>query len=574
MTRFYFYTVLLFLAISLFACARVGAPTGGPKDATPPQVESLASSPNYTTRFQESRIRLTFDEWVVLKDAATQVLISPPLNKRPDITLRGKTVTVKFAEGEILRPSTTYTINFGSAIQDLHEGNAAKDLRFVFSTGDFLDSLSISGAVADAFTGDPVENVSVMLYEHLDDSVARNEKPYYFARTDKNGVFTIPNVKEGRFKMLAFEDKDQNLKWSSDNESIAFVDSVWNINPATSRRFSSLSLFRDQARFRLFDKNASRFGLIKLVYTGPPDSIRLRTEEEVSGLRLLPVKNQDTLLVWYDLPEPTGWRLLAGLDTVTVRDISRVDFLKTYRLGLVQEAVAPVGGGGKFNKPAAVAPPDKVQPPKSVNQNPDKQAFLDFVTPIVSLDTTKWLLGVDSSQTTGFMARPDSADPRRVRIIVPWKAGKIYQLAVLPGAVTDFYGVRNADTIRANFTVLSEKQLGGLNLTITSLVPKTNYVLQLLNGKEVLEERLFQAELTEKRLIFTNLLTALYTVQLIEDRNGNGKWDTGDYYAHRQPERIFTKKLEALRPNWEVEATIEASAKGNGSKKEKGKSKN
>ena len=539
MTRFYFYSAILITALSLFACARQGVPTGGPKDVTPPKVDSLVSSPNYSTRFQESRIRLTFDEWVVLKDAATQVLISPPLNKRPDITLKGKTVTVKFAEGEILRPNTTYTVNFGSAIQDLHEGNPAKDLRFVFSTGDFLDSLSLSGAVADALTGDPVENISVMLYEHLGDSVARDEKPYYFARTDKNGLFTIPNVKSGLFKMLAFEDKDQNLKWSSDNERIAFVDSVWNVNPATTRRFASLQLFKDQARFRLFDKSASRYGLIKLVYTGPPDSIRLRTGENVSGLRLLPVKNQDTLLVWYDLPEPTGWRLLADGDTVTVRDLSRVDFLKTYRLGLAQEIVVAPGATGKFNKPTAALPPEKAQPPKSVSQNPDKQAFLDFVTPIVALDTAKWRMSVDSNQATGFVARPDSADPRRVRIIVPWKAGKIYQLLVLPGAVTDFYSVRNADTIRVTFTVLSEKQMGGLNLTINGLVPRMNYVLQLSNGKEVVAERYFQAELTEKRLVFTNLLTALYTVQLIEDRNGNGHWDTGDYYAHRQPERTM-----------------------------------
>ena len=118
MIRYYLPAAIFLAVLVFFACARQGAPTGGPKDTTPPQVDSIASSPNFSTRFQESRIQLTFDEWIVLKDAPTQVLISPPLAKRPDITLKGKTVVVKFAEGEVLRPKTTYTINFGNAVVD------------------------------------------------------------------------------------------------------------------------------------------------------------------------------------------------------------------------------------------------------------------------------------------------------------------------------------------------------------------------------------------------------------------------------------------------------------------------
>ena len=574
MTRFYFPAIILLAACFIFACARQGAPTGGPKDATPPQLDSVASSPNYSTRFTAKRIQLSFDEWIVLKDAPTQVLISPPLNKRPEISLKGKTVTVKFDEGEILRPNTTYTINFGSAVQDLHEGNPAKDLRFVFSTGDFLDSLTLSGTVADAFTGDPVENVSVMLYENMEDSVARKEKPFYLAKTDKNGLFMLQNVKGGRFKMLAFEDKDQNLKWSSDNEAIAFADTALVVTPASARRFTTLRVFKDQARFRLFEQNANRFGLIKLTYTGPPDSIPLRLTRDVPGLRLLAEKSLDTLLVWYDLPAPAGWQLLAGDDTVSVRDLARDDFFKAYRLGFLQETgnISRGGGSGKFNKqPVVAATPAGVQPSKSINQNPASQGFLDFVTPIVAVDTSKWRFTVDSNRVADFTAQPDSAKPRRVRINVVWKAGGIYQLLLLPGAVTDFYGFRNTDTLRVTYTVFAEKQLGGLTLTVSSLLPGTGYVLQLLNGKEIVEQRRFTAELPEKRLAFSNLLTAVYTVHLIEDRNNNGQWDTGDYYAHRQPERIFTKKMEALRANWEVEATMEAVARNSASKVEKKK---
>ena len=155
------------LALALVSCARQGAPTGGPKDTTPPSVDTLYSTRNYSTRFRPSKIELRFDEWVTLSDAANQIVVSPPLAKRPEVVLRGKTVTLTFDPSEQLRDSATYTINFGTAVKDLHEGNPVKDLRFVFSTGDLIDSLRVSGKVVDALTGDPVENISVMLYDCL-----------------------------------------------------------------------------------------------------------------------------------------------------------------------------------------------------------------------------------------------------------------------------------------------------------------------------------------------------------------------------------------------------------------------
>ncbi len=544
-----------------FACARQSAPTGGPKDTTPPKVDSLVSSPNFSIHFKESRIRLTFDEWVVLKDAPTQVLISPPLAKRPDITLKGKTVTIKFAEGEVLRANTTYAINFGNAVQDLHEGNPAKNLRFVFSTGDFLDSLTVPGRVVDGFTGDPVENLSVMLYDNFRDSVPRMEKPFYLAKTDKTGQFILQNVRAGQFKMVVIEDKDQNLKWNSDNESIAFADTLLTVSSISGRRPITLRLFKDQARFRLFERNANRYGLIKLTYTGSPDSIPLRVEPEVPGLKLLAEKDLDTLLVWYDLPVSSAWQMLARNDTVVVRDLSREDFFKSYRLGFAQEGGA-APATGKFNnrreQPVVATSPKQAQPARNVNQNPAKTGFLKFSAPILTIDTSRWIFKLDSGRVTNFSVQTDSVVLRQLNIILPWKAGKTYNLTLLPGAVTDFYGIRTVDTLRQIFTILSEKQLGGLNLTVNSLVPHNRYVLQLMNGTDLVEQRPFLAETTEKRLVFTNLLTATYTIQLIEDRNGNGRWDTGDYYAHRQPEKIFTKKLEPLRANWEVEATMEA----------------
>lgn len=283
-----------FAACSLFACARQGSPTGGPKDTDPPKVDTTSSTRNFSTRFSERRIELAFNEWVTLSDVGTQVVISPPLAKRPEITLKGKKVIVELDEKDTLRDNTTYTINFGTAVKDLHEGNPAKDLRFVFSTGDFLDSLTIRGIVSDAFTGEPIDNVSVMLYDNLSDSVVRKEKPYYFARTDKSGQYNIQNVRAGAFKVAAIEDASGDLKWDGQNERIGFPDSLLHLNDSTSGLLN-FRLFRSQPKFRLFDSKTLRYGLVKLAFTATPDTVTVRTE--TPDVRFLTKHVHDTLLI-------------------------------------------------------------------------------------------------------------------------------------------------------------------------------------------------------------------------------------------------------------------------------------
>jgi len=545
----------LVLALCALACARQGAPTGGPKDLTPPKLDSIASTPNFTTRFDKKRIELHFDEWITLDDAANQVIISPPLAKRPKVTLKGKMVLVELPEEEVLRENTTYTINFGKSVKDLHEGNAATDLRFIFSTGDFIDSLSTGGSIVDAYTGEPVENITIMLYDILTDSVIRKERPYYFSRTDKSGQFTLENLKAGRYKVAGIEDADQNLKWSGENERIAFMDSLLNVSDSL-RGPLRLRIFKEQPRFRLFDRNVSRYGLAKLIYTAAPDSVQLRTEQ--AGLRFLTEKSLDTLLVWYDLPDSTSWQLFANLDTVQVKALNRNDFLKKNRLLFADDAPipGPRGSTARRGQPPAAAPASTSPPAKTITQSQFKTAELVFKTPTADFDTSRWLLSVDSVRSNDFAVNKDSIAPRKLLLDVRWLPGKTYNLMLLPGAVTDFYGTSNTDTLQRQFSIPTEKQLGGLNLNVEDMTPGKQYVVQLLNGSVVEEERRFLAETAAQKLVYTGLPTAAYTILLIEDENGNGRWDTGNYFNHRQPERIFTKKMEALRANWVIEAII------------------
>lgn len=536
----------------LAACARPVAPEGGPKDTAPPQMDSLRSTPNYATRFSPRRIRLVFDEWIVLKDAATQIIVSPPLDKRPEVVLRGRTVTVAFDKNETLRPNTTYTINFGTAVQDLHENNPAKDLRFVFSTGDYIDSLTVRGSIADAFSGAFVDKVAVMLYDNLADSALQKERPYYFARADQTGRFVIPNVKAGTFRLVAIEELQENLRWNPErDERIGFPDTLVQTGDSMQMVYK-IKLFRDVQRQRLAGREAGRYGRVRLTFAAPPDSIVPRPDS--AGVRLLTERQGDTLFVWYDRDAPAAWKLLVGPDTVAVRELSREDFLANHRVAW-GDVAAPAAPRRRPNQPAAPAAA-AAPPPKTVSISPFRTAVLPFNAPPVAFDTARWVLLLDSVRVRDFSVAPDSTSPRNLVLQTAWQPDKTYRLRLLPGAATDFYGAANADTLSRTFLVLSEKQLGSLTLTLQNLRAGSQYVVQLLEDPRLETERRFVAAASEQSLTFPNLPTAVYSVRVIEDHNANGRWDTGSFAARRQPEPVFLKKLETLRANWEVKVEM------------------
>ncbi|MBL7798114.1 MAG: Ig-like domain-containing protein [Saprospiraceae bacterium] len=551
---------LAFAMLALVACARPVTPEGGPKDTAPPQVVQEKSTPNNTTRFSGRSFELTFDEWVTLQEVGTQVLVSPPLAKRPEVTLKGRTVRFQLDKDETLRPNTTYTINFGTAVKDLHEGNPAKDLRFVFSTGDFLDSLTVAGSVVDAFSGEPLENISVMLYDKMDDSIVQQERPYYFARTDKGGQFQIPNVRPGGFKGVAIDDADQNLKWNGE-ERIGFPDSALVVSDSLPNTLA-FRLFKPVPPLRMLTPNAGQYGLIRLGFSGPPDSVALRPG--LPGLRWLREQEQDTLLVWYDNPDSTAWSLFVGQkDTVPVRALSRSALLQQNRPYFGDERLPRAGdtkGRGRLSGAAPDAPaPGALPPPRVVNVQSGKPVRIPFSGPVTTVDTTRCLFKVDSLDSREFALVADSSGPRVLRLERNWVSGQRCMLTLLPGAITDFWGMTNTDTLRRVFTLPAEKQLGSLNLTLENLNPGTSYILRLMNGNALEEARFFTADTTTTaRLVFANLTPVAYSLELIEDVNGNRRWDTGDYYARRRPEQVLLKKLEQLRANWEVEVTMNA----------------
>ncbi|HHH52082.1 MAG TPA: hypothetical protein ENK91_00340, partial [Bacteroidetes bacterium] len=197
MNNLKYFILYLVTAVVIAGCAKRATLSGGPKDTEPPKLlQNIKSSPNFQINFYPKTIKLYFDEWITLKNK-NQILISPLMKNKPEINYRGKHITVEFNLKDTLKPNTTYIINFGNSIVDFTEGNPLKNFSYIFSTGDKIDSLSLSGIVRNAYDKKPVKGVKVMLYNEDRDSVVFNKLPYYFAETDDKGEFNISYMHEG-----------------------------------------------------------------------------------------------------------------------------------------------------------------------------------------------------------------------------------------------------------------------------------------------------------------------------------------------------------------------------------------
>ncbi len=235
------YLIIVLFLTSAFAtnCARPSSPMGGPKDTIPPIVRDIDPL-NYRTNSRPKEITFEFNEYMQLKDAATEVIISPTTNIRPTVEVNGKKIITKMGEDIILDSNTTYTIDYGRALQDLNEGNAAREIMYVFSTGEHIDSLTMSGLVVDASTGDTIINALVYIYEQISDTVTidstlYNGKVLGMYKTDSLGVFVASYLQDREYRVFAIEDGDKNWVYSPGEDKVGFLD--YSVNPAKLNPF-------------------------------------------------------------------------------------------------------------------------------------------------------------------------------------------------------------------------------------------------------------------------------------------------------------------------------------------------
>ncbi len=224
-----FFLSIFYLLVLFGGCAKMGSMSGGIKDELPPKL--LSSKPlNYSVNFNSQKIEMVFDEYIVLKNVNQELIISPPLPKKPDVRVKNKSIVIDLKNE--LRVNTTYTLNFGKAIADNNEGNPLTNFEFVFSTGDFLDSLSVKGTLLNAFNLQASKEPFIIgLYDQTEDSVPMKTIPVYIGKTNEKGLFQINNIKSDTFKLFALKDLNYNLIFDLPNEEIAFIDTLLIITP-------------------------------------------------------------------------------------------------------------------------------------------------------------------------------------------------------------------------------------------------------------------------------------------------------------------------------------------------------
>nr|WP_288933540.1 Ig-like domain-containing protein [uncultured Allomuricauda sp.] len=521
-----------FMALALWQCAKRGSPSGGPKDVTPPEL-IRAEPENFTTNFKAKKIRLYFDELIKLEDVQNQLVVSPPFKNPAEITPMGApSKYIEVVIKDTLRENTTYTINFGQSIVDNNEGNPNSFLSYVFSTGDYLDSLTVSGAVKDAVNRKADEFISVMLYEldsTYNDSTIYKEPPLYITNTgDSLPLFELRNLKAGKYALFGLKDVNKNNMFDQGQDKIGFIEDTI-IIPTDS--IYLLNLFREQLNYKtsvpsLVAKNKIIFG-----YQGDYRNMNIETLTSLPDsvkTTILKERDKDTLNYWFTPTDLDSINFIVqnekaqALDTFTVkiRDLP-IDSLKL-----------TTSISGKLN----------FEDTFSVLSN----------TPIVALDTSNISLNISDSIPATYTYELDTLK-NKIDFAFELEPNQKYSFSFLPGAITDFFGVQN-DTLDYNLSTGSFADYGNLRMVLGGAVTFP-VIVQLTNEKGEVKREIFASE--SQIFEFNNLDPGNYIARVILDGNGNGKMDTGNYLEKIQPEKVsYYPGVIEIRANWEKEETF------------------
>ena len=501
---FFFTTTIL-----LWQCASIQSPSGGAKDLSPPVV--LRSFPvQGTTNVSPSRIEIHFDEFFKLNDLQNELLISPPLNESPIISQKGKSLYLDLNEN--LSPNSTYTFNFGKGIADYHEGNILKDFSLVFSTGNELDSLTLTGQIQSCPLKTLPKEVIIGIYQKDSlqrDSTIFQQKPDYFTLAQENGTFQIKHIRAGTFELIAFEDLNANYQYDGATEQIAFYDSLISIGDTTE---FYLSLFQEKPELKLLESRVNKNGRIHWVYNQTIDSVIINSDSDTKFLHS--IKN-DSLLVW-PLNYPTDSFYISS------KVASRLDSILVKPDSLLKQKVN-LSSSSQFLKESA-----------SLKIQSD--------APILAIDTGRIHLIADSNRIDYKVSYTD------FELIFDFihNTNQTFNLILYEGAVLSTYGNRN-DSI--NISVYSKEESALAALKINLLHTSGNYFIDILKGEEIIN-RIKAGE----ELIFKELLPSKYQLRLTLDSNNDGKWTAGDYFENSQLEKVIYYKEELkLRANWELE---------------------
>ena len=577
---------MLFILSVFTYCAQIGSPTGGAKDEIPPTF--LSSNPEMrATNFEGEEISIEFNEYLTENLISKNLVVSPPMEEAPEIRLKNKTLQVIFKD--TLKEQTTYTLSFGEGIADLNESNVLQNFEFVFSTGENIDSMRISGFVQYAFDlkMEEEKDVWVMVYTNLNDSTPFLQKPDFIARANKTGYFSIPNIPQKPFRILALIDQNSNLLFDLPSEMIAFSDSLINpfcevellmdtlqvvdsslldslqtalidtilttrdsivIHQKTKFLPDSLQLFlfeEDYKIQRVTDFQRPQKGLLNMVLNKPYDStFQFRFLDSIPNYFTQHNASNDFITIWITDS------LLFLADSVTII----CEYKKTDSLNQLIQVADTIFFPFNFERNADIAE-DTLILKSSVSQR-----FLDFHQlpklyfshPIDSVVLERMKLSI--KKDTVFVPIPfellqDSINSTLKYVKADFKETELYELLLNDSTFIDYYGFTN-DSVRYEFSKREEGFYGGLIFNFPNM--NCNVILQLYNSSNALLQE-YYANVGEK--IYLKYLTPnIYSLKLILDTNNDGRWTTGNYLKAILPEKVlFYESQIEVKAGWENE---------------------
>ena len=571
----------------MYSCANIGNPSGGPIDKTPPIFMRSNPTPN-AVNVKDRKIEIFFDEIVTLKDPSTKIIVSPAQTEMPRMSALGRKVTVELVDS--LLPNTTYTIDFSNSIQDNNEGNAIDNFAFAFSTGSVIDSMRVSGYVLDSRTLEPMQSVVVGLQSNLADSAFHKEKLQRVALTNDRGQFTIRNVSPGSYHIFALKDLDRDYKFGNPTEDIAFLDSI--IVPSIGSREAAdtvyndlneidtimratrpayfpndilLSMFNEDRKSQYLANNlrvdSTRISLTFATAsdTLPSLSIVGRNDVPDQWYTLERSQTNDTLTYWIRPPH------LVSADTLMVATTYlRTDTASNLSWGT--DTLKFTFQRQKAKKKKKNEETDSLEQIRFMELHPLANGtqevyaplLLQTGTPIERYSREAFHLQRKLQNDTTFypaeiksIALRDSTLSRRdLMLKVDWEPGAAYTLAVDSLAMTDIYGLQTKP-LKVDFNVRKMEEYGNIVFNIPAV--RDSAIVELLDGTDKV---VLHTPVKNHRAELLNLQPGKYYARLFIDRNGNGKYDTGNYDMHLQPEEtVYYPGAINLKKNWDVEQT-------------------
>ncbi len=525
---------------TLLACATVTTPTGGPKDEILPEL--VSSNPTIGQKnFKGRQLELTFSEPIKLKDAKEEILITPTPGKNTTYTVKKNKLIIE-PEND-WKENTTYSLNFREGVQDLTEGNPVENLRLAFSTGPEIDSLSIEGGVSLTFSDKIPEKITVALYQS-DTVDIFTQTPTYFTKTNKEGKFSLQNLKGGSYYVYAFDDKNKNLKIESKNEKFGYRAKP--IELATNQDSVNISLIAVDARKPLLTsiRHTSVSTLVRL--NKDPDSLHINLADRTKAFATFGDKKSE-LIFYHTLDDKDSIKINLFLKDSIQQTLDTTFYIKKSETKVAKET---------FNVKELVDTYDPISKRFTYQ--------LSFNKPISNLNLDSIYIKLDSLNTIKIESADLKIDTLNHTLQLDKKVeplssaevtGKSKQkkpfLRFGKGAIIS-HEMDTSKVMLKEITFLKEEETGSIAIKI--ITKSKDYIVQLLIKDEIVIREIRNATETT----FRYLKPLEYKIRVIIDTNKNGKWDAGNFYKGIEPEKVIFYKSEEgkytfpIRANWEV----------------------